>query len=381
MTKKNTKKKSRVQKEAVKERLASFILNTKKWAEKTFKAFKKALAEKEVKTLVVLSVIVLILAIIGLILITGSGDQNEQVDSPVADEIKFRDPLTGAPLEEARTKPFVYSVMVENAADAWPLSGVDEAFLVIEAPVEGNIPRFITFFDSEKEVNEIGPVRSARPYYVSWTGWFDSLYAHVGGSPEALEDLRRSRVKDLNEFFNGQYFYRSRLRNAPHNVYTDSELLAKARQSKSWASYSYNHSFSFSEDLNEEYPAADKVFIDWSNGSLYDIAWDFNDEFGWYGRKQSGGEVMKNGSVISTQNIIVIETDISVIDDVGRKRLRTTGVGRALLFRDGKKIEVTWRADDDGLLLEDDFGNEIDLAPGKAWIEVIDDLDRVETSE
>lgn len=390
MAKKNTITKKRVQKEAVKKRLASFVLRSRKLSDdalkslvKALKEFRKALLAGEIKTLIAMAVIVMALIALGIYMITGSGGSLSPDTSgdEIENIIQYRDPLTGVAIDAERFEPFVFSVMVENSADSWPLSGLDQAFLVIEAPVEGNIPRFIAFFDSEREVEEIGPVRSARPYYVDWVNWFDALYAHVGGSPEALDKLRGTSVKDLNEFYNGQYFYRSRLRNAPHNVYTNYELLTSARQSKGWTSYEYENPFSFSEDLTDGYESASTIRIDWSNGSLYDISWTYNSDFGWYARKQSGGEVLRSGAVISSQNIIIIETDVSVVDDVGRKRIRTEGVGRALIFRNGKKIEAIWRSGENGISLEDNFGNEIKLSPGKTWIEVIDSISRVEVSE
>ena len=38
----------------------------------------------------------------------------------------------------------------------------------------------------DEDIAKIGPVRSARPYYLEWVSEFDSLYAHCGGSPTAL---------------------------------------------------------------------------------------------------------------------------------------------------------------------------------------------------
>ena len=50
----------------------------------------------------------------------------------------------------------------------------------------------------------IGPVRSARSYYVAWASEWNAVYAHAGGSPQALATLRaegrRPAVYDANEF-------------------------------------------------------------------------------------------------------------------------------------------------------------------------------------
>ena len=55
------------------------------------------------------------------------------------------------------------AIMVENHPDSRPWSGLDQASVVFEAPVEGGITRFMAIFDSTSTINEVGPVRSARP--------------------------------------------------------------------------------------------------------------------------------------------------------------------------------------------------------------------------
>ena len=62
----------------------------------------------------------------------------------------------------------VIAVMVENSLDAQPLSGVSKASVVYEAPAEGNIPRFLTIFPLDAQVEKLGPVRSSRPYYIDF---------------------------------------------------------------------------------------------------------------------------------------------------------------------------------------------------------------------
>ena len=136
--------------------------------------------------------------------------RNAGVNGPNGEEEIIRHPLTGESLEtEIENLPQVFGVMIENAADAWPLVGVNEAFLVIEAPVEAGIPRFIAFFSEDQEVDKIGPVRSARPYYLDWNDELDAVYAHVGGSPEALDLIKYELdTIDLNQFWQSEYFYR-----------------------------------------------------------------------------------------------------------------------------------------------------------------------------
>ena len=38
---------------------------------------------------------------------------------------------------------------------------------------------------------EVGPVRSSRYYYIAWAAEWRAVYAHAGGSPQALQTLRQ----------------------------------------------------------------------------------------------------------------------------------------------------------------------------------------------
>ena len=59
-----------------------------------------------------------------------------------------------------------YGVMIENYVDARPQTGLDKADIVYEALAEGGITRFIAIFH-DNIPTVAGPVRSARPYFVS----------------------------------------------------------------------------------------------------------------------------------------------------------------------------------------------------------------------
>ncbi len=71
------------------------------------------------------------------------------------------------------------------------------------APAEGGIPRYMAIYQSRLGT-DIGPVRSARVYYVLWASELNAVYGHSGGSPQALRMLSRygqgEYVFDANEF-------------------------------------------------------------------------------------------------------------------------------------------------------------------------------------
>src|SRR3990167_2231492 len=65
-----------------------------------------------------------------------------------------RHPLTGSLISQDIELPQVYGVMIDNHPEARPQSGLDQAFLVIEAPVEGGISRLLAFFSAEQVLEE-----------------------------------------------------------------------------------------------------------------------------------------------------------------------------------------------------------------------------------
>ncbi|OGL94907.1 hypothetical protein A2348_05470 [Candidatus Uhrbacteria bacterium RIFOXYB12_FULL_58_10] len=300
---------------------------------------------------------------------TGGG---EEVESPV-----FRHPLSGLQVsEDLSILPRVYAVMIDNSVDAWPPSGVDRAFLVIEAPVEASIPRFEAFFSADTDVEKIGPVRSARPYFIDWANEFDALYAHVGGSNAALDLIASTGTFDLNEFYNGVFFWRSSDRYAPHNTYTSTALLAAAvakAEERGRAPETLYGTWKFIDDEKSEDGEKKGVTVQY-NSALYSVHWEYDAETNAYLRSQGGREAKTaDGTRLTANNIVVMVTDVAVLDSVGRRSVRTTGEGKAWLLQDGKTIEITWKKPSvsERLAFYDADGNQVAMGAGNTWIEVI----------
>ena len=123
------------------------------------------------------------------------------------DKPKFYSPLTGREVaNEGETKRSVTGIMLENSEWARPQSGLNAAGVVFEAIAEGGITRFAALYqDTKPEL--IGPVRSIRPYYVDWMAAFDPTIVHIGGSANALKEVRGGGYKDADQFFNPGYFW------------------------------------------------------------------------------------------------------------------------------------------------------------------------------
>lgn len=307
------------------------------------------------------------------------------VSAPAASEeaLVNRHPLTGEIVDVSVSElPQVFGVMVENSADAWPLSGLDQAFLVIEAPVEGGIPRFISFFASDQAAQKIGPVRSARSYYLDWNDELGAIYAHVGGSPAALDLIKYTYdTVDLNQFWFDQYFYRQNgTRYAPHNVYTDSESLIAARADlidrgdlagvPAYSSWLFKNDSPVSEN-------AKSLSVDFAPGTVYDVEWRYDATTNAYVRYQAGSLMkLEDGATVTANNVVVLATDIRVIDNVTRREIKTVGEGDVLIAQDGEVYLARWKKESrtDRLRFYTTDGYEISMNAGHTWIEVVEEL-------
>ena len=72
--------------------------------------------------------------------------------------------LTGLAKEEGNNSR-IYGVMIDNKAEARPQSGLSKASIVYEYEVESSITRYMALFENQN-VEKIGPIRSARPYFI-----------------------------------------------------------------------------------------------------------------------------------------------------------------------------------------------------------------------
>jgi len=296
--------------------------------------------------------------------------------------------ITGANLRAFDGMPVgenddLFAVMTDNIHVARPAAGIAEAPLVIEALAEGAITRLLAFYPDGADINRIGPVRSARSYFVDWAKEYGAVYVHIGGSPEALAQLESSSVRDLNQFWWGGYFWRDRERYAPHNVYTSADLLHETLAEFEVGRGAVDNSRPFKEggpDGAGEPGTVSEIKVDFP-AAAYRVVWSYDSETNRYKRYQGTGEFTdETGRQVEADNVIVQITDVRVVDNVGRREVRTSGEGDALVFRDGQIYEAKWLKEDGGRtkFIYSYASDEIPWNVGVTWIEVVGDEEMVE---
>lgn len=281
--------------------------------------------------------------------------------------------IDGVFVSENEAKGYLIAAMIDNHLDARPPSGIDKAHLVFEAEVEGSLTRLMAVFSSSQDIEEIGPIRSARPYFLDWARELNALYAHVGGSPDALVKIQQDRILNINEFFNGEYYWRAEDRPMPHNVYTSTENLEKWLSEKSADRNKYIP-WAFKDDEDElKRPDSASVNIDYKIKSSR-VEWKYDKEDNSYIRYVSGQpHRSKDGKLIVAKNIIVQVADAKELDDKLRLEMNNIGTGQSLVCMDGNCVKGTWQkkhpSDRTRFYLED--GKEAKYNRGMSWIQVV----------
>ena len=328
--------------------------------------------------------------LIGIFLYQPAGDVSDiafELDDDVMDKnCEYHRLLDGVCVEDKQdVDPPLVGIMIENHYDARPLSGLGLASVVYEAPVEGNFNRFLAIYPADAPVTKAGPVRSARPYYLDWVSEYPGMmYMHVGGSPDALSDIKKYDLFDINEMYRGWYFWRSKDRYMPHNVYTSQELWEKAmadygETGSGMLETGYEPWTFASMDACAE-DCVEKITTTYS-GQTYQATWKYNTSTEQYERYELGDAVFDAGSGdhVAVDTLIVQYVDTTVLDGVGRLGMDTIGSGEAIVFRNGFKVEGEWQKDsrEGRTVFVDSADKAIALKPGKIWIVVMNRVGEV----
>ncbi|MCA9323851.1 DUF3048 domain-containing protein [Candidatus Saccharibacteria bacterium] len=339
------------------------------------------------------SVGVLTLGIAGLALFgpkAAAPDPEPTVESTyVAPPEPVYSPLTGVKTTEEKAKRAVTGVMIENSIDARPQSGLTEAGVVFEAIAEGGITRFLALFQ-EAQPSNIGPIRSARPYYVRWAKGYDAAYAHSGGSGEALALIQSLGVKDMDHGRYGeQYFSRVSSRYAPHNVYTSMDRLDSLRAANGYNESKFTpfarlHDDPKTKGVDESIVSGGTPTTSISfniSGPLYNTSYSYDASTKTYKRNLAGTPHTdeNNSKQIAPTVVVALIMSYSIHSDGIHSVYANIGSGKAIVFQGGQKFEGTWEktSDSASLVLKGADGKNLALSAGQTWITAIPDAGRI----
>lgn len=293
--------------------------------------------------------------------------------APAPAPVVYYSPLTGEKVatKAAMTQP-VTAVMIENSPSARPQSGIKDAGVVYEAIAEGGITRFLTLHQQDKP-QLIGPVRSVRMYFVDWLAPYNASIAHVGGSLYALREIRNGSYRDIDQFFNGAYYWRSTDRWAPHNVYTSFKNLDALNKAKGYKTSTFT-GFTRTDGKASDTPDATKIHINFSS-ALYNTYYAYDKKHNDYRRSEGGAPHLdrEKGQITPSVVVALRVNESTVMQDGYRQKIVTTGSGKATIFQNGTAQDVTWhKASRKGQLsFTDAQGDDVPLVRGQTWIAAV----------
>lgn len=280
--------------------------------------------------------------------------------------------LTGVQVEFALNARGVTAIMIENSVDARPQSGLLSAGIVYEAIAEGGITRFLALYQ-EAQPDYIGPVRSARPYYIDWLLPYSPSFAHAGGSPEAISMISNLGIKDMEHGVNGSSYQRVSNRYAPHNLYTSMASLDAIRAKKGWAADNFT-GFTRKADAPSKVPTAIAVNLKISS-VLFDVHYDYDAATNSYKRSEGGKPHIdeRSGTQLNPKVVIALVVPYSIHPDGVHSKYQTIGSGQAYIFQDGIMQEATWTKASQAAQIEfrDAGGRVLTLNAGQTWITAV----------
>ena len=277
------------------------------------------------------------------------------------------------------------AVVIENSYYARPQWGMDDETLppdiILEGEVEGGITRMLWFYaDYTNMPDQIGPLRSARPPYIRFSEFFDSIYIHWGlshskgdyvGADKVFRDDEVDHIGDGGDV--GLYGRdNSRDVDIEHTGIMYCDLLPEAIEDLEFRTEIDMDSFTIlkfngaPEDIGGN--PCSKVTLVFSDVTA-SAEWYYNEESKKYTSEDYQNDVARDNILVLMDN-----TEYVYKDNYGGSGSGLSYCdylfdgGKGIYANQGKSIDITWKVEEGKLVLLNASGEPLLLNPGKTWI-------------
>lgn len=308
---------------------------------------------------------------------TENKNQAPEVKEP--EKIVYYTPLTHEERDnEDQAKKKIFAVMLDNHDDARPQAQISKADIIYEYRVEGEFTRYMALFQSNFPEN-VGPVRSARPYFVQTAKEYNAIYAHWGGSVAGLEEVKKRNVVDLDGIaLEGIVFHRNKNvgKRAPHNGYISLPELENYLVEKGVDVNDNTASLNFyDKEANIEGLDVGEITLNFNN--RYKTNFIYDEATGKYKYIRQGQPVIDEatGQEFDTDNLVVLFQKGVVAGPKGTLKMANIGTGTGLLLQKGKLAPITWeKANEDArTILKYPDETEVKFYPGRTFFSIVDE--------
>ena len=310
------------------------------------------------------------------------GEVVEEPEIPVNQNL-----LTGlGDLSEEAIGKRPVAVMVNNVQKAMPQYGIGQADLIFEIPVEGDVTRFIALYGDYTKVPKICPIRSCRYYFPAISQGFDAFYVNWGIDETVSDYLKSLNMDQIEGITNtGGLFGRDQdKRNQgyalEHTGYFDGTQLASYIETKGLRTDlkedKKEPAFSFNGMEEQIKPASSDCTSIQINFGSQSATFTYDAEKMQYLKQINGNPQFDavTGEQLGFTNVFVLETEISIRDDVGHKNLDWDGStdAKGYYFSNGGMQPITWSKEEGNegsyLTFYDETGNVLKINRGKSYI-------------
>ena len=306
---------------------------------------------------------------------------NKEVANINSYENALENKVIQVPIEEKKVQIYKgtdrpIAVMIDNHDDARPQVAINDAYVVYEIIVEGGYTRLMPIFKGQ-DIDQIGPVRSARHYFLDYALENDAIYVHFGQSPQAASDIQELDVDDIEGiYYSNTEFTRTSKKYSPHNVIVSTDSIIDIAKRKDYRVTSDDESvlkYDAEEfDLESEI-LAEEVYIPFSQSE--DVSFTYDAESKRYVKYANDKKQTDwvSGEDITFKNIIITFIENYTLNDPenkGRQGLLNIGTKKGYYITNGKAIEITCTKDSRAskTVYEDLEGNEIEVNDGNTYI-------------
>lgn len=299
-------------------------------------------------------------------------------------EPEYRNFFNGTPLDApCYDRPF--AVMVNNIKAALPQCGISHADIIYEVLAEGGVTRMMAIFSDIQSADNLGSIRSIRPYYIDISLGYGAVTCHAGGSDDAYSRIRKEQIENIDGV-RGTYpvtvFHRDSVRLSSgyateHTLFTDGSKLYECADKLGYSltlPEDYQNGLNFVKNATPENgKEANKINIVFNSGKSTGL--QFHEDIGLYTASQYGGDYDDGNTkeAVTFQNVIAIYAPSKVLDNYGRLSINLFYGGEGYFACGGKYEEITWSRENVNdcfhYFLKD--GTELQVGEGTTYIAVL----------
>jgi hypothetical protein len=280
------------------------------------------------------------------------------------------DPLTGL----APSRNGVVAVKIDDTGNGRPQVNIDKANIVYIEQVEGGLTRLLAVYHSALPTVEA--VRSTRASDPELLGSYGPIaYVASGGARNPLSVLDHSPLKTSINDRSGPGFQRDPRRGAPYNLRANLTTIARALKAPPAKYVGFRWAASTPELARRAAGGQVRTTV-----GATPVAFNYDARSHRYLRLIDGSvQHTSTGKPISASNVLVQFCSVTTyrkdtdVNGNPSKFTHTIGKGRAVLFRNGKRVTGAWnRPHYTGPTnFSDGRGHPMVFRPGTIWVVLV----------